>query len=294
MRKLFALVALTALLASCQREVHVDLGNGSGSGSGPGSGSGGGTNPNGTRLTKLITVDNGFTETYLINYDAAGRVASDLDTGRDGEGYPINSWSRYTRNGSGIIQRAVFFEETPALDKDSMDYNVHYDAAAGHYTSMAGLIVDASLSENYKDSSVFVYDASNRLVTRFEYSDNLSGGGYKPTLKDVFAYSGNNIQTTTEYEYNAASGSYELNGAYSYQHDSKTNPFRAVNEAPVRSYFELFANENNIAHMAYTSVTAGYNFTETHSYTYTSSGLPATDVMTSPGSTTSTRTFFYQ
>lgn len=280
-------IGLLFFLASCQKEVSVDLG-----GSG-GNGGGGGGATNGDLLSKITAV--GASENYTVEYtyDASKRVIRIVYTGTS-SGQNIGNDTRVVRNAAGIITQTI---EKNAGVPDSSITIVNYNAASGRYESKIMEITTQGFSAI--DSSVFVYDGTGKIVQVDEYLSN-PGIGLDPFLaaKTVYTYdaAGNNV-TFKILSADPLGGPDEVLAETTIGYDTKVNPLiLSAGEAVILGDPSM-ASPNNPTKYDYTDVAnaGASSFLLDFTYTYNTKNKPATSSYTqTPGGGVTNNTYTYK
>lgn len=280
MRTILAtLSAATVLLFSCQKERSLSSKENSD------------TDATGTLLVKMVTNSGTDSAVHVYSYNSSGQLIDMTTTGTD-QGDVLFTQERIVRSSKGIIQK-IFFKDADLIQSgiDSFIITAHYDEGLSRYTSRTA-IIDYGLMI-LRDSSVFTYDANGKMVTESNFSDN-GAGSYHPGGKVEYTYAGNNMATAKLYSYN--SGSYEEEFTLTCEYDTKTSPLILGNEAFLIDYQGLggYYSANNVTKQ---TVTYPSDPAETYTltYTYNSSGLPATSAAhIPPGTTIYGSTYYYQ
>jgi len=280
-------IGLLFFLASCQKEVSVDLGGSSGNGGG------GGGATNGDLLSKITAA--GASENYTVEYtyDASKRVIRIVYTGTS-SGQNIGNDTRVVRNAAGIITQTI---EKNAGVPDSSITIVNYNAASGRYESKIMEITTQGFSAI--DSSVFVYDGTGKIVQVDEYLSN-PGIGLDPFLaaKTVYTYdaAGNNV-TFKILSADPLGGPDEVLAETTIGYDTKVNPLiLSAGEAVILGDPSM-ASPNNPTKYDYTDVAnaGASSFLLDFTYTYNTKNKPATSSYTqTPGGGVTNNTYTYK
>jgi hypothetical protein len=258
-------------LFSCKKEE--DFGNNSG-----------GTNP--TRLVKMVTKLGSDSSVYNFSYNSSGKITGVILSGAE-SGQPIDLRISYVRNASGIIQKQVLkSNEFAAVGIDSIVTIVNYDAGNNRYKNAVSAF--SVFGFPIRDSIVFQYDASGKMIAEIDYTDG--GGGYDPSTKTEYSYSGNNVLSEKFYSYTGAA--FDLDETDTYEYDAKTNPLQFASDAVVLNLVPFYS-ANNITKTTVVASNPADNYITTETYTYNSSNRPATSTSVT-GSETATTTYYYQ
>jgi len=273
MRIILALSAFTCVfLFSCKKED--DLSNNSG-----------GSNP--TRLVKMVTKSGSDSTVYNFTYNSSGKITAANLSGAE-SGQPIDLRVTYIRNASGIIQKQVLkSNEFAAVGIDSIVTIVNYDAGNNRYKNAVSVFSIFGFS--IRDSIVFQYDASGKMITEIDYTDG-GGGTYDPSTKTEYSYSGNNVLSEKFYSYGGAA--FDLDETDTYEYDAKTNPLQFASDAVVLNLVPFYS-ANNTTKTTVVASNPADNYITTETYTYNSSNRPATSTSVT-GSETATTTYYYQ
>lgn len=276
-------IGLIFFLASCQKEVSVDLG---------GTGGGGGTS-NGDLLAKISSTSGSDSYTVDYTYDAAKRVIRIVYTGTSG-GQNIGSDTRVVRNASGIITQTI---EKNAGVADSTITTVNYNAASGRYTSKVMEVQTQGFAAT--DSSVFVYDGAGRIIQVDDYLSN-PGIGLDPfiALKTTYTYdvAGNDIGFKI-LQVDPLGGPDQVLAEYNIAYDTKVNPLiLSAGEAIILGDPTMSSPNNPIKFDFKDVVNSGASsFVFDFTYTYNSKNKPATSSYTqNPGGQVTNNTYTYK
>jgi len=277
MRIILTLSALACVfLFSCKKEE--DFANGGNNS--------GGTNP--TRLVKMVTKSGSDSSVYNFTYNSSGKITGANLSGAE-SGQPIDLRISYIRNASGIIQKQILkSNEFASVGIDSIVTIVNYDAGNNRYKN--AISVFSVFGFPIRDSIVFQYDASGKMISEIDYTDG--GGGYEPSTKTEYSYSGNNLLSEKFYSYNATSAAFDLDETDTYEYDAKTNPLQFASDAVVLNLVPFYS-ANNVTKTTVVASNPADNYITTETYTYNSSNRPATSTSVT-GSETATTTYYYQ
>lgn len=276
-------IGLIFLLASCQKEVSVDLG---------GTGGGGGTS-NGDLLTKVSSTSS--TDSYSVDYtyDAAKRLIRIVYTGTSA-GQNIGSDTRIVRNAAGIITQTI---EKNAGVPDSTITTIYYNSASGRYTSKVMEVQTQGFSAT--DSSVYVYDGSGKVVQIDDYLSNaLLGLDPFIALKTMYTYdaAGNNTFFSI-LQVDPLGGPDTPLAEYKFAYDTKVNPLLLSSGEAVILSDPTMSSPNNPIKFDFTDVanSGASNFVFDFTYTYNSKNKPATSSYTqTPGGQVTNNTYTYK
>lgn len=280
-------IGLLFFLASCQKEVSVDLG-----GSG-GNGGGGGGSTNGDLLSKITSTGGSDNYSVEYTYDASKRVIKILYVGTSA-GQNIGNETRVVRNAAGIITQTI---EKNAGIPDSSITIVNYNTASGRYIYKIMEITTQGFTAI--DSSVFVYDGAGRITQVDEYLSN-PGIGLDPFLaaKTVYTYdaAGNNISYKILSE-DPLGGPDEVLVESTISYDTKVNPLiLSAGEAVILGDPSLASPNNPLKYDYKDIVNSGAaSFLLDFTYTYNSKNKPATSSFTeTPGGGVTNNTYTYK
>jgi len=275
-RVLIAVSIFSSLfLLSCRKESTLS-----------GSGSGGGTE--GTRLVKLVNKAGQDSSVSEFSYTSSGKITSFKASGVE-SGQAIDLRISYIRNSSGIIQKQILKgNDFISIGIDSIVTIVNYDAANNRYKNAVSVF--SAFRFNIRDSLVFNYDLTGKLITEIDYTDQ--GSGYKPATKTEYGYTGTNLLSEKFYLFNTITSGFTLKETDTYEHDDKKNPLQFASEAAVLN-MNPFYSTNNITKATGIASDPADNFVSTETYTYNSSNRPATSINVT-GTDTSATTYYYQ
>lgn len=273
-----AAALVSVFLFSCQKEVNENNGGG---------GSNNNNNPN--LLKKTVEKSGSDSTVVTYTYNSAGKLTNMNTLGSIG-GQTFDLKQRFVRNSAGIIQQTIIkSDQFIQFGIDSVVTKVNYDAANNRYKNAITSI--SLLGFSFKDSLVYQYDASGKLTTEIDYSDDGTGGGYVPSGKTEYVYTGSNLTTQKDYTYDDTSASWDLDETDTYEYDAKTNPVQFVADAPVLGIAGFFS-ANNATKITAVNADPTKNAVTTETYTYNAANRPATGTSTTNG-TASDLTFFY-
>ena len=286
MRIILALFTLTSLfLFSCQKEA--DFANG-----GNNSGGGGGGGTSGTTLVKTVSKNGSDSVVTVYTYNSSKKLINEKITGMS-QGMDMGNEYKYYRNSSGIISRYVQINATLAASGiDSVVTIVHYNSSSSRYTSTVSEITFSGFT--VLDSTVFLYDASGKVIESDLYLGIPLLGGYDLSVKFKYTYAANG--NITQYDvYDLTSGTEEHVATTKYTFDTKTSPIIFNNEAFAIGHPD-WVSVNNATKVEILDLTdPTNNYTIAITYTYNNSNRPATSTnTTTPGSIVDNVTYYYQ
>jgi hypothetical protein len=282
----FAIAVMSFFISSCQKELTFEDNGGSG---------GGGT---GDLLAKIVGTSGGETVTTEYEYDASKRLIREKIIGTS-QGMNIDNDFRIVRNAAGIVTSTI--QKNAELVMQGLDSAVaiiHYNTSTQRYTSR---VAELSLFGLYSiDSTVFIYDASGKVIRADDYIYIVSSGtDYELIAVTEYDYGAGGV---TETRFNIADfgnpgGPTELVVTVKYTYDTKTSPLILPHgEAAAILRTDLVATAN-VTKFDYIDVqgAGAENFSYTYVYTYNSKNKPATAVVTeNPGNLESTLTYTYK
>lgn len=260
------------VLAGCQKEPEVDLPENPDPG----------TNEN--RLSRIVYQygpnDSSYTDFF---YDAAGRWIGQRSVGDAASVLTEGDAIRVTRNRSGIITGYTVKFEDLGGGEDSVVYTVHYDAAAGRYTSKVYEIeFNGSI---LVDSTVFVVDNGRLATQRYLFKDRETGVYLEVgRVELVYDAAGNPINLTT-YSTDLNNGNSAKEMEIALQYDNKTAALNLGIEAFVVDQL-YFAAANNITRIGFREFMDPGNPEESFlniSYEYNSLNKPKSAIIEEDG-----------
>ncbi len=285
MRIFLTLLAFVSLfLFSCQKEADFANRNNSG---------GGGSNTSGTMLVKTVEKSGSDSTVTVYTYNANKKLVNEKIVGTD-QGTDVSNEYRYYRNTSGIITHYVQINpELVAVGIDSVTTIVHYNSSSSRYTSTVMEISIPGFS--LLDSTVFIYDASGKII-REDFYEGLTGvSGYYLSGKLNFSYSANGNISQVEIIDIDAGGTQTPVGTTAYTYDTKTSAIHFDNEAFAIGHPEWISANNPTNGQLTDASDPSNNQTITFSYTYNSNNKPATSITKIlPDNVTINTTYFYQ
>jgi len=274
----FTIAALSFFISSCQKELTFEDNGGSG---------GGGGTTTGDLLVKVESASGPETVTTEYEYDASKRLIREKTTGIS-QGIDYSNDYRIVRNSAGIITATVQKNAELVMQGiDSAVARIHYNAAALRYESRVSEISLFGMASI--DSTVFIYDASGRVIRADEYLLNQAlGPDFVLFVIIEYDYGAGGI---TESRFNLADpldpgAPAELAAKIKYTYDAKSSPLiLSPGEAAAILRTDLVATANATKLDYIDEINGGAdNFNITYVYTYNSKNKPATAVSTeNPG-----------
>lgn len=281
MRRILTALSIFSIffLLSCQKESGF---------SNTGSGTGGGGSSTGTRLIKMVNKAGQDSAVSEFSYNSSNKITGFKASGIQ-SGQVIDLRLSYVRNSSGIIQKQILkSNDLNALGVDSIMTIINYDGANNQYKTAVSVVSIFSL--NVRDSIVFQYDGTGKLVSEIDYTD--AGVGYMPSTKTEYSFSGSNLAVEKIYTYNAGTSGFDLQETYTYLYDAKINPLQFPADAPILN-MDPFYSANNITKTTLVAADPADNYVSNDTYTYNTANRPATSTNIS-GTQSSTITYYYQ
>jgi len=283
-KQLLILSSVIVILASCQKEVDFD----------PGGGGGGGGGTTNQKLVRIGTRSGADTTTTDYGYNTAGKLIRQYTAGNV-QGTAFFFETKLNRNGSGIITSVVLkSDQFAALGVDSIVTVVKYNSGTSKYT---GTITALTIfGFDLKDSAVFTYDGSGKIIQEESFSADPITGIYQKASKDVYTYlASGNVGNEKYYEWNDITLGYDLSEEYTDEYDAKVSPLQLGVEAIFIGDLVLGAT-NNLTKSIYVDATdPSNNETTSLTYTYNTANKPATAISTvTPGSAVTNVTYTYQ
>jgi hypothetical protein len=258
MKKLIALCALTAVLFSCQKEISHEDPN---SNPGTGGGTGGGGSTTGTKLTRIGIKDGSDSITLDYTYTSTNKISSVKASGTENGQTAYISLS-YTRNSANVITEAVV--KSTDLDQYGATAKTKYTLESSSSSKYKYSVTNATVGPMSVpvDSTVYSYDASNRLASKVYYIN--TGSALEIESKEEYTYTGSNVTTIKYYSY-GATGQPVLDDTETYTYDSKVNPLQFTADAPAMSLAFLYSalatyfSANNATNVSGTNISYIYN-----------------------------------
>ncbi|MCX8020277.1 MAG: hypothetical protein N2747_07290 [Chitinophagaceae bacterium] len=278
-RILFVLICLTVIFQyGCQKEIDW------------------GWNAAGSRLMMIKSFSANDTTLTEFTYDAGGRLIREKTTGPG-----ISSELIIRRNNSGIITETVV--KSPNLNfpgVDSLLIKHNYNNALSRYTSSVFSIVIPFGNLTIKDSAVYAYNSSGRIISE-EHHIAITGMPIPippmvaQRVNYVYNETGKNIISVQRKIENIPGLFAAANINQTFSFDNKTNPLILQNEAIITGRVEWF-NANNIIRTEITnSLNPGQNLITERTYIYNMANKPDTVRTTQTGMTlTTTAKYIYR
>ncbi|MGQ0739388.1 MAG: hypothetical protein ACT4OJ_10035 [Bacteroidota bacterium] len=212
------------------------------------------------------------------------------------------------RNFDGVIATTV--QRSPgfhAMGYDSVITRYNFNQAASRYTSS---VLDMSVHQSEIDSTVYTYDASNRIVTDSVFVRVLPGPPfllYRHTY--TYAGTGNDLINVSIEKILTVGGPFTVIGSQDFTFDTQISPLILLNEAillnraGVIDYTNawlynmgnIFGSKNATKTIYTDIILPARNFTMDYLYWYNAFNMPDSSLCTrNPGGTASVRKYYYQ
>jgi hypothetical protein len=230
-----------------------------------------------TMLSKVVTTtgSNVTTNTYL--YDAQGKLSWISNTSTQADFF--EDTSKIIRDANGMITQIVYRSDTshkyadPKLD--SVVFKVFYDATASKYTHK--ILQYKSFGVNFKDSSVYTYDAQNHISKEESYYyDYKTTKTYIKWAQNDFTYDANGDITkrnTVYYNIDDDKTDYPFDVTYTY-HDKGVNLLNLGNEGIVLGILQNFSSHAPKTMIGNYPQSPQYNRNYTYTYTFNTKYRP--------------------
>lgn len=196
--RLLTLAVLTSFVfVSCQKEISLDLGPNTGGGGTGGGGTGGGGSTggsNGDLLAKAVAITAGTTDTNIVTltWNANKKLVQYKSTGKT-NGFDVSGLYNITRASDDRIIKiyAEPFALFPGMPM-TIDSTVYYVNYVGTSTKLKYVIATTyTAAINMNDSIVYTYNASNKVITKDTYRENILTGTMDIQAKETYAYDAN-------------------------------------------------------------------------------------------------------
>lgn len=284
MRKIIALTALVLFISACQKETsYEDPANGNGGG-------GGGGSTNGTKLVMLTQKRDDDTSTATFKYNSSNRIIEHVIKQTKGS-ISATLTATITRNSSNVITKLVLSSpELIAVGISDIIHTFYYDQSKRCKYIITKVTMQGT---EFSDSTLFSYDASNRLESMIQYADG--GRGYDLYSKGVLTYTGSNVSKEETFLANGMGG-YDIETTSTYEYDSKVNPLMYSDEAYALMFlnsYPTFYSVNNITKKTVIQADPPAMESGNVTYTYNSDNRPATATSTADGLSYIVK-YFYQ
>ena len=257
MKKLLTALTTVLLLASCQKEISLDVPVNGGGGTGGGGTTGG--NSNGDLLEKAwqITLATNDTNTITFQWDAAKRLLVYNSSGKV-FGRATNINHTITRAADGKIKTIRSISDFSGTD-DSTIFNFKY--ASGSIQLQHVTSTQFNSFSNFNDSSVFTYNTVGQVTTKETFSD--LSGTFEPLSKQQYTYDAlGNISKITNFQADFFTGAYALVSAATYTYDQKKAAVVFGEEAFVIFGAETISKSNLVNTVTNTGASGNtYSFT---------------------------------
>lgn len=234
-------IAVILVFSSCQKGVDwtgVTLPSTGGGTPGTGGGS-----SNGDLLVKGISVNTVTNDTTTVTYswNSAKKLTRYTSVGK-ASGFAVGGDYQITRGTDGRIQRIFSIPVTgsiPGMSIDSIVYNVVYQ---GTTTKLQYVLTSSysSFMDTY-DSTVYIYNASNRVEKKETYRESLIGTTMDLVGRETYTYDGSgNIISVSNLSTDPVTGLLVPAGSVTITYTTQKAPFTVGEEA-----FIFLAPENN-------------------------------------------------
>lgn len=280
MKKLFALyslviLALTALVfTGCQKEIDW------------------GTRATDQLLVKVIAKSGAADSTVTTYfYNAQRKLIRELVIAQMA-GVSTQTELIINRDASGTITSSV--QKSPDLAATGIDSLViRYNYSNGKYT--AGIFDLTLMGLSITDSTVYTYDANNRIILDQHY---LKTGFFPlaiPILKNDYTYSadGKNVTKQDQAAPSTPGGPLTPVSAQTYTYDAKVNPLILLNEAILLNRTNWFNANNVLITQVTNTLDPTLNLTTDNTYRYNTANKPDSLFSTQGGQLTTSK-FYYQ
>ena len=276
MNRILALITVSVILISCQKEINF-----------PDSGSNNGGS-NGALLVKSISKSG--TDSTEINYfyDNNKRLVRETTSGID-SGQEISTDIALVRNSSGIITQSIYKSvDLLTFGIDSVITNVYYDNNSKKYTATSfTLDLGGSL---VIDSTVYTY-SGNSIIESKEFQ-TFFGITYIASKTD-FSYTGTNLTLAKTYVTDS-SGNFILAQTDKVTYDNKIS---TITMAPIEAVLLAnypYVSSNNPLTVQVSNDSGSIIISNTISYSYNSSNRPQSAKISEVSGRISTTNFYYQ
>lgn len=263
------LVGLAPLLIACQKEAGLqdpDAVQGGMSTSG--------------QLLRAVAVDGTDSSITTYAYDAAGRL-SFFDASATNA---ATLTCQIRRNAAGLMTQTIIkSDELRVIGLDSLVANVYANASTSRYTYLSYRYTLGSIAT--ADSIVFVYDGAGNLTSAVTY-EKVSAAAYSPLSRTDYGYTGTNVTSEKDYDYNTATAAWVQSYQATYGYDAKSNPLKLGADGIILGFITDAGNNNPVS-----ETSAGTTVNTTYTYNAAAKPLGGTRVNsgTSGGSTTTLR-----
>lgn len=229
-------------------------------------------------LGKVVRISGTNETTFSYQYDAQNRLVWYSNTSTKADYF--EDTSKIIRDNDGIIKQVVYRSDSsqkyPDPKIDSVVFDVSYNSNTSQYTHK--VLKYKSYNFNFKDSSVYTYDANKRIIREdVYYFDYLKAKTYLPFAKRDFIYdaSGNVTSLKTIYYQVDGVNDYEYNIAYTYE-DKGVNLLNLGNEAIVLGMEQEFSPRATKTMVSTYPQSPEYNRSLTYKYSFNTKYRPLT------------------
>ncbi len=167
----------------------------------------------------------------------------------------------YTYNSSGNIS-TMKVTDSEGITLTTFEYNTE------------GILIGSSTDNGLAD---FTYEFDNKKLVKVNSYGNIPNVGRTLMIRTEFDYDGENVSEFREYSMNIMTGMFTLTEKVTYEHDTKKNPFYALNieNSVINLGYEQFASRNNcinrtVIKSSYGDPLGSYGV----SFSYNSDGYP--------------------
>lgn len=286
MKKILTAFATSAilLLASCTKEKSIDSTDPDGPVP-PG-------NSTGSQLVKGVLVTGADSIVTTYKYDSKGKFLGQAITSNMANF--INVDFEITRNSGGQISAYKFSSaEFVAMGVESVDYKLQYDAGKSQYVNKVMVFQVQDLQ--IKDSTVYVYNAQNRIVKTERFLRDPFTLQYFKTTIQAYQYSSNgDLVKTLVYYFDEDLNDFVLFVDTTYEYDENVNPLQLGDEGIILETSNLYSSHNVKKETVLYPDEPSANRNLSASFTYNGDKKPLSSIITDNlNGGTSSFTYYY-
>ena len=229
---------------------------------------------------------------YTFEYDGANRQIGQVITSFSQQN-PIGSDRKIIRDPQGIITQIVDKSDNTT---DSSVINVFHNSATGRYTYTTQEFYPYGLL--LKDSIIFIYDGSGKIVEQDVYLDHFTNGiNYTLESRYEYIYDGaGNVTMEKDYDRDQTTNTMLFESTFEFTYDNKKNAQRFdMGDAFIIYGAESISAHNRTSTKLTSFLNSIYDVTYTQQYTYNSCDKPITSIQTqNPGNIISNISYYYK
>jgi hypothetical protein len=280
---LFILASGMFFITACQKDLTFEN-TGTPNPGGGGTGGGGG---NTFELLLKASAKRSATDSSVTEYtyNAAKQVTGIFIKDVSAASGTITNWFKFKRDASGKTTQLVqsFTSFIPG-GPDSIVINVFYQPGTTRFIYSKYEISLAGFA--FTDSTVYTYDASNRIIQAESFQSSPLTGVYEKLEKTEYTYdASSNVKGSKTYSWDDVNSVYDLDLTEVNEFDGKVQPVIMGNECFINgSNYQYFSKNNTTKQVLdYLTAVPPGKITSVATFTYNTANKPATGTATLTG-----------